>query len=207
MQLIASKLKKNKKSFLKTQNVFFFVEKLVIYNSGLCSNVYLLNLGLCGRSISKSLTKKKQKNLLYILKFFWNPTWHGFWRRTNEIAIFKKLIFNVLHSQNVRMSTYYHSELSIWPFGISCAFIERVTTEYFGLPFALPYMLPHFLRTFCTIFFSYYSQHITRSVTECHLIHFQWNKYIVVHFLARYHALQSVFLKSNNILLFKKRWW
>ena len=42
------------------------------------------------------------------------------------------------------MSTYFHSELLIWDFGISCAFREHVITIYQGLPYALPYMKPCF---------------------------------------------------------------
>ena len=42
------------------------------------------------------------------------------------------------------MSTYFHSELLIWDFGISCAFREHVITSYQGLPYALPYMKPCF---------------------------------------------------------------
>ena len=96
-------LKIFEKGFLKTQK--FFLKKWPIFKRGLYRHVYYINLGLCSASISKNFTSKKQKNLLYVLKIFWNQAWHGFLCSSYELAIFGKLIFNVLHSQNVRMNT------------------------------------------------------------------------------------------------------
>ena len=43
-------------------------------------------MGICGATISKNLLNKKQKNLLYKLKLFWNQAWHGFWCRSYELC-------------------------------------------------------------------------------------------------------------------------
>ena len=71
------------------------------------------------------------------------------------------------------MSTWTHSELSIWPFGISFNFIERAITGYHGLLYTLPYMLPYFYENPAPFLLGSYFQHITRSDTECCPIHFQ----------------------------------
>ena len=112
---------------------------------------------------------KSKCTITYMLKFFLELSLIWFLMQKLWIS---DLISNVLHSQNVRIRTYIHSGLSIWLFGISCAFIECFTKDYHGLLYALPYMLL-LLWTFCTIFISHYFQHITRSVTECSPVDFQ----------------------------------
>ena len=42
-----------------------FFENLLIFTRGLYSHVYELNLGLCGASSTKNLTKKKQKSTVH----------------------------------------------------------------------------------------------------------------------------------------------
>ena len=82
-----------------------------------------------------------------LISTFWNclePSLTWFWCKSYELAIFEKLIFNVLHSHNVRVSTLVHSELSIWSFGISYVFTGRVTTDYHMLPYMLPYLYGNF---------------------------------------------------------------
>ena len=58
--LIVSKVKKKKKLRRPRKN---FSKKCPIFKRELCRHVLLLNLGLCGASISENLTNKKQKHL------------------------------------------------------------------------------------------------------------------------------------------------
>ena len=150
-----SKIKRNGKVFLKTQNNFFKMQ--TIFTRWLYRVVYYLNVGICGASISKILTNTKHKNLKVTFcnptephhctvyaKFFLKPNLTWSLMQEPELAIFEKLIFNVLHGENVKKITQIHSELSIQSSGISCAFIERITTGYRELPYALQYILPYY---------------------------------------------------------------
>ena len=120
------------------------------------------------------------------------------------LAKLEKLIFNVLHSQNVKVSTQIHSELSTYPFCFSCAFIKSVTTGYHELSYVLPYlsyvlsyMLPY-LWNFCITSISYFFCHISRTVAESCPIHFQSNQQVIFQRLTtRYY--QKTFKDSQKL--------
>ena len=128
---------------------------------------------------------------MYLI-FFLKPSLTFFWCRSYEIAIFKKLTFNVLQSQNIRIGTKIHSELSIWPFGISCAFLERVTMGYHGISYALPYILPYVYGNFE----SFLLANIFKTLPEVLLNGPQYILYIAVNYPTLYHALPEVFSKK-----------
>ena len=66
-------LKTFEKGFLKTQTFFF-----PFFRRGKNRYAYWLHLERSVASISKNLTNKKQKNLLYMLEPFWKQARHGF---------------------------------------------------------------------------------------------------------------------------------
>ena len=143
--------------FKKTLN--FFLKKWSFFKRGLYRHVYWLNLALCGASVSKNLTNKKQKNLLYIQLYIYS----SFFESKLDMVLMQKLWISIIWETHFKCSTQseYKNELLDSFTVVNLAFWYLLCfyrTRYYGLP--LVNIMSYF-------------QHITRSVTECCQIHFQ----------------------------------
>ena len=110
--------------FENVRNRLINTDFIVFSCLNICNVVIWINTFLLKEAVTRRCSIKK-----VFLKSLWNSQENTL-ARVSFLAIFEKLIFNVLHKQNVKTSTQFHSELSIWPCGIPCAFIEQVTTGF-----------------------------------------------------------------------------